>query len=68
MRWKGLVTLQQQAERMRTPSPDARESIDEAVRSFTGRATPASVGGEPDLEGQAADAEITRHLSQLGIQ
>eukprot|EP00969_Alexandrium_andersonii_P347003 15341315-Alexandrium_andersonii.AAC.1 len=70
----GLMDLQKQAQRMKTPSPErarekaARESIDQALSAFAGRATPAQVGAEADLEGQAADPEITNHLRQLGVQ
>eukprot|EP00969_Alexandrium_andersonii_P205646 9086880-Alexandrium_andersonii.AAC.1 len=70
----GLVPLRQQAQLMRTPSPErargqaAREGIDRALSAFAGRETPARVGPEPDIEGQAADAEITNHLRQLGVQ
>eukprot|EP00969_Alexandrium_andersonii_P126711 5599724-Alexandrium_andersonii.AAC.1 len=59
---------------MRAPSPErareqaARESIDRALRAFTGRKTPARVGTEPDIEGQAANVEITNRLRQLGVQ
>eukprot|EP00969_Alexandrium_andersonii_P282134 12472780-Alexandrium_andersonii.AAC.1 len=59
---------------MRTPSPErtreqaARESIDAALSAFTGRSTPARVGTEPDVEGQAANKEISNHLRQLGMQ
>eukprot|EP00969_Alexandrium_andersonii_P018138 793584-Alexandrium_andersonii.AAC.1 len=59
---------------MRTPSPErareqaARESIDAASSAFAGRSTPARVGTEPDIEGQAANKEISDHLRQLGVQ
>eukprot|EP00969_Alexandrium_andersonii_P048734 2137375-Alexandrium_andersonii.AAC.1 len=59
---------------MKTPSPErargkaARESIDQALTAFTGKATPAQVSVDADFEGQAANIEITNHLRQLGVQ